>query len=251
MAAKSKILPRDRLAWHDQMCRDRELSNVTFRVGVHIGAHFNNITGSTFISYVRIAEDLDLGRATVGAAIRELRRRGHLDVRAQGGGRGRANVYGMILKSVQDSGRFDSVQTVQNKPENRPACQTPTLTSPSEKDSSRGRDALVPEKRGDIHAFVLEDSSEAREWSDYLRGRGLNGTLLWVLHEGKRGAWMSSPRPPQSEHPHNRPLIGGLSDEQTGSEQPVANAHNTTVKTVQDFGRFDAARTLKLTHKRR
>ena len=220
MAPKSKIRPCDRLAWHAQVCQDLELSHVAVRVAVHIGAHFNNNTGSTFISYERIAKDLGLSRATVAVAIKKLRQRGHMDVRTRGGGRGLANVYGMILKTVQDSGRFDVVQTVQTQPENRPGCRTPTLTSPSEKNSAR--------ERARQDAFVFEDSSEAREWSDYLRGQGKCGTLMSVTHKGRRGAWMPSLRPPQSECPQNRSSDQrGLLDVHMGSQKSHQRAYDS------------------------
>jgi biotin operon repressor len=188
VGAKVIILPRDRLAWHRQMAEDRGLSHVAFRVGVWIGIHFNNRTGRTFVGYDGLARDLGLSRATIAAAVKELKDRGHLDVQS-GGGRHIANEYKMILKTVQISGRFETAETVQNQPVKRPEFWTTTLSSPSEKYSSRARGRL-----GDV--FVLEDSDDANAWSKVLRSQGKSGTLLIVIHNGKRGAWMPSQRPP-------------------------------------------------------
>jgi hypothetical protein len=114
MAAKIMIMPRDRLAWHKQMCEDRELSHVAFRVSVCISGYFNSQTGRTFVGYDRIADDLGIDRATVHRAVQQLRSksdknpagRGHLDV-TSGGGRHVANEYRMILKTVAPERRND------------------------------------------------------------------------------------------------------------------------------------------------
>jgi biotin operon repressor len=211
VGAKIIVLPRDRLAWHRQMAEDRGLSHVAFRVGVWIGIHFNNRTGRSFVGYDGLARDLGLSRATIAAAVKELKDRGHLDVQS-GGGRHIANEYKMILKTVQNSGRFETAETVQNQPVNRPKFWTTTLSSPSEKNSSRARARLQS-------VFVLEDSDDANAWSEDLRSQGKSGTLLIVSHNRQRGAWMPSPRPPERKERKQ-----GSSDEKLSPQliQPTA-----------------------------
>lgn len=195
--AKVIILPRDRLAWHKQMASDRGLSHVAFRVACIIGGYFNNRTGRTFVGYDRIAADLDIDRATVHRAIQQLtlgtsknpKGRGHLDV-TSGGGRKIANEYRMILKTVAPERRNDDTETVANHDQNRRTNATTTLPSPTGKDSTE--------------FFVIEDGSDAREWSAYLRQHGKPGTLLIVTHNGQRGAWMPSRRPPPSSREEKR-----------------------------------------------
>lgn len=130
---KITILPRDRLAWHRQMAEDRDLSHVAFRVAVVIGNYFNNNTGRTFVGYETIGDVVGMCRRSVFAAVQELAKRGHLKVVA-GGGRKRANEYGMVLKTVQSAAPFGGAETVQNSAQNGAARCTPTLkSSPSEK----------------------------------------------------------------------------------------------------------------------
>ncbi|MTW16094.1 hypothetical protein GJ689_07720 [Rhodoplanes serenus] len=140
------ILPRDRLAWIRQMAEDRELSHVAFRVAVLIGGYFNSKTGKTHVGLQRVADDLGIGRATVARALDELsdrperpRRRagrGHLRI-TSGGGRHLANEYQMILKTVSQVRPFCEPETVSNRAGNSLTRETPTLTSPSEKNSTR------------------------------------------------------------------------------------------------------------------
>jgi hypothetical protein len=212
MAAKIMIMPRDRLAWHKQMCEDRELSHVAFRVSVCISGYFNSQTGRTFVGYDRIADDLGIDRATVHRAVQQLRSksdknpagRGHLDV-TSGGGRHVANEYRMILKTVAPERRNDGdtvaparrnadANTVANDAQNRRTGATTTLTSPSEKNSSRAR-----ARPGDM--FVLEDSDDAQAWSTHIRSQDKNGTLIVVTHDGQRGAWMPTRRPSDPKEP--------------------------------------------------
>lgn len=132
------ILPRTRLAWHRQMAEDRELSHVAFRVAVVIGAHFNNATGKTFVGYDTIGETIGVCRRTVFAAVKELVRRGHLEVEP-GGGRKVANSYRMNLKTVQQSAPFRGAETVQNPAQNGATGCTPTLKNTSYSNSARVR----------------------------------------------------------------------------------------------------------------
>jgi len=214
--AKIIIMPRTRLSWHSQLCDDIELSHVAVRVGLKIGAYFNNKTGKTYVGYDRLASELGLGRSTVAAAIKELKHRGHLDVHS-GGGRHIANEYGMILKIVQNVGRFDT-ETVQDRPENRPGFRTTTLKLPSEANSTAGSiteraaKASPPEAANGSRsgqALFKIGSDNWKAWIAYyeaVRNRTRVSFMLAAAERSRYGEWSeASEWPPAAKH-HLKPI---------------------------------------------
>lgn len=135
-AGEIVILPRDRLAWHKQLVEDCVLSANAVRVAIALGSYFNNRTGRTFVGLKKLARELGLSLGTVRTATRQLASRGHLKV-AIGGGRGWATEYSMVLKRVQPAAPFSGTERVQSINGKGAAACTPTLTSPSEKNSAR------------------------------------------------------------------------------------------------------------------
>jgi hypothetical protein len=106
------IPARDRLAWHRQMSSDPELSQTAFKVAVIISNHVNNQTGETFIGLERLAREARRCRRSVWAAIEQLAKRGHLQVK-KGGGRAKANSYAMILLNGATHCTVSDPETVQ------------------------------------------------------------------------------------------------------------------------------------------
>src|SRR5262245_52598640 len=101
------IKPQDRLAWHKQLALDHELPHSALRVGIVISTHFNNGTAECFPALPTIARETGVHRTTVLKAIATLARRGHLKVK-QGGGRGWANAYSMVVREPYPAARNSS-----------------------------------------------------------------------------------------------------------------------------------------------
>jgi hypothetical protein len=168
----------------------------------------------------RRAAERSLARHVAAGRIRVERKR--VGARADGtplyGGRGGKNTYQLLFERPSDGTVFKSeTPPPQTGLKPRPA-RHETPSTETQKPRLVGHDALYPSyshknplraganaDAGDV--FVLEDSADAQAWSEDLRARGKSGTLLVVTHNGQRGSWMPSRRPP------DRRDLKGLSDE--------------------------------------
>ena len=147
-----------RLEWVDILALDHSLPDGAFRAAVVISTHFNNRTGTTFLSYETIATEMGKDSRTIQAAVSTLKQTGYMivgqthlgyrksDGRRVSGGRGNANTYTPAANNVKlvetprgrklvenyhlykrGRSRFPEPKVEENL--------VPTLPSPSEKDS--------------------------------------------------------------------------------------------------------------------
>ena len=152
-------LPKSlRLDWIDILAHDHSLPDGAFRAAVVISTHFNNRTGTTFLSYETIATEMNKESRTIQDAVKALRRTGYMlvgqrhlgyrksDGRRISGGRGNANTYTPSIKTVRlfetPRGRklaenYDLHRRSRSKIRDQKVEENflPTLPSPSEKDS--------------------------------------------------------------------------------------------------------------------
>jgi biotin operon repressor len=147
-----------RLEWIDILARDHSLPDGAFRAAVVISTHFNNRTGTTFLSYETIATEMNKESRTIQDAVKALRKTGYIlvgqrhlgyrksDGRRVSGGRGNANTYTPSVKNVKlfetARGRkladnCDLYERRRSKIAEQKVEENflPTLPSPTEKDS--------------------------------------------------------------------------------------------------------------------
>lgn len=147
-----------RLEWIDILARDTALPDGAVRTALVISSHFNNRTGSTFLSYAKLALEMNRTSRTTQGAVQILDQSGYLivdqkhlgfrasDGRRISGGRGNANTYtpaiGKVVLFETARGRklaenYDLYRRRRSKSPVRKDEETfvPTLPSPSEKDS--------------------------------------------------------------------------------------------------------------------
>jgi hypothetical protein len=232
------ITPQMRAVWHDLMALDPDLSNVAVRVGIAIGTHFDNNTAETFVGQNTIAKKIGMKPRSVWGAIQELKTRGHLTVRHGGRrsnyygmpiekvaaecelkqAKGRSGVRTLPQVRSQKSARKVAAgcelthlpsEDINSRGEHSRKYPRPKAPwrSPKERRYAEAWDSVLTDMGiGDdtaatdeaVSVFIIEDSDDARAWSEHLRSQGKIGTLLIVIHDGRRGAWMPSRRPPSS-----------------------------------------------------
>lgn len=89
----------DKFRWLETIARDASLPSTATRVAVVVGKHLNRHTRSARPSIERLTRELNLSETTVRSALRKLQSAGHLQI-SEGGGRGLANVYRMVLSPI-------------------------------------------------------------------------------------------------------------------------------------------------------
>lgn len=161
MAADIIIPTRVRLDWLKQVALSG-VSHAASRIAVIISTHINSKTGSTYLGLELLAREGRMSRRTAWTAVGDLQRDGHLEVK-QGGGRGKANVYRLILKTVQRAAPFNDPETVQSGAQtvqsgalNGAAGCTPTQSLTQYKNSTR------PSRMADAHRH-LDQLAQGRD----------------------------------------------------------------------------------------
>lgn len=191
------LIPKQlRAEWMDVMALDARLSHVAFRAAGVIGSHFNNKTGQTFLSFELIAEKMGVSERTAWSAVKELERSGYLIVKRRefgtilrktttgreievrvAGGKGVANTYFPAFERSQVAATNTGLklatrcelmweQRSQNPASKVATGCEPTLTSPSEKNSSRAREPSGADALGPLAAIIRASigDNEFRAW---------------------------------------------------------------------------------------
>src|SRR5690349_21681303 len=83
---------RKKMRWLNAMCRDSDLSSMSFRVAYLIGDYLGSITQVAWPSHARMASELKVATKTIQRSTRELEQLGWLDVR-RARGRETSNRY--------------------------------------------------------------------------------------------------------------------------------------------------------------
>jgi hypothetical protein len=222
MSAKIFVTPLMRAVWHEMCARALKewhevearaaaegskpeiapLPNVAPAVAIIIGSHFNNNTAETFVGQETVAKALGISPRLVWASIHGYRVRDLLVVRHCGR---RSNFCAMPLKKVAAECELyqrKARSRVRDFPQERSQKPVAKFAAGCERSpvlSEQTNSSRAPERPGDV--FVIEDSDDAKAWSEDLRAHGKSGTLLIVVHNGHRGAWMPSRTPPERRDP--------------------------------------------------
>jgi hypothetical protein len=96
--------------WLNQVRRDRSLPPLAFHVAYSLAPYLNRDSGDAFPAQETIAADVDIEPRSVRRLVKQLMRGGHLVV-TEAHGRGRSNLYRLLMKSRGNGPGFEDPET--------------------------------------------------------------------------------------------------------------------------------------------